>query len=713
MKLSIRVKLFAACLGLALAPLAVIGFVTWRTASSLEAATAKELKSVAETIGDKIDRCMFERYGDVQAFAANPVFADREQWGKRDESEPLVKTINKYIELYGIYYLTLVIDADGKLVAVNTRDAKGDAIDTSALYQHDFSREKWFRDVKAGAFTVDRNSTLTGTLIQDVYEDEDVRQIFKDEGLAIGFASQLRNANGEVIGVVKNITRFDVVEEIVHSQYASLKARGIDTANLIMINNKGTLLVDCDPTARGNDNVFRDMSAINKTNLADLGIPCAQGIVAGKSNSITYSRDPRRTTAFCGGYAPNRGALGFGGMPWGVMCRADRNQAFAAQDGLKAAFVWTGVIGSIVISVLSYLLARAIADPIRKTVAVLKDIAEGEGDLTRRLAVTTSDEVGELAKWFNQFVGRIENTVRRIAGNATQLSKVSTELAQTADELSNGAGLSKTQSATVSSAAEEMSINMKNMAASGEQMSGGMRVVAASVEEMTSTIGEIAKNAERSAHVASEAKKLTDISNERISRLGVAADEIGKVIEVIQDIAEQTNLLALNATIEAARAGEAGKGFAVVATEVKELAKQTAAATDDIRARIDAIQKTTTEAVDSIGSISTIIADVNNVSRTIAAAVEEQSITTKEIAKNVSEIAGASEAVARGVNESASASREITQSIGRVDQVLNQTAAAAVQSKSEGENLERISAEMQSLVGSFRFAANGEHSLAS
>jgi len=213
--------------------------------------------------------------------------------------------------------------------------------------------------------------------------------------------------------------------------------------------------------------------------------------------------------------------------------------------------------------------------------------------------------------------------------------------------------------------------------------------------------------------VATTAVRAAEQTNGAVAKLGESSVEIGKVIKVITSIAEQTNLLALNATIEAARAGEAGKGFAVVATEVKELAKQTAAATDDIRARIDAIQKTTTEAVESIGSISTIIADVNNVSRTIAAAVEEQSITTKEIAKNVSEIAGASEAVARGVNESASASREITQSIGRVDQVLNQTAAAAVQSKSEGENLERISAEMQSLVGSFRFAANGEHSLAS
>ena len=158
-------------------------------------------------------------------------------------------------------------------------------------------------------------------------------------------------------------------------------------------------------------------------------------------------------------------------------------------------------------------------------------------------------------------------------------------------------------------------------------------------------------------------------------QLGAAADEIGKVIEVIQDIAEQTNLRALNATIEAARAGEAGKGFAVVATEVKELAKQTASATDDIRRRIEGIQNSTGESVRAIGEISEVIKNVNEVSRTIASAVEEQSITTREIAQNVAQTTTAAEAVSRGVAESASACQEVTRNISQVDQA-NRTCLA-------------------------------------
>ena len=243
---------------------------------------------------------------------------------------------------------------------------------------------------------------------------------------------------------------------------------------------------------------------------------------------------------------------------------------------------------------------------------------------------------------------------------------------------------------------------MREVSESTDGMSHTIRAVAASVEEMNQTIREIARNAEKSATVAGEAASLVEISNNKISNLGEAADATGKVIEVIQDIAEQTNLLALNATIEAARAGEAGKGFAVVATEVKELAKQTAAATHDIRTRIEAMQSSTGQAVDSIREISDVINNDNEVSRTIASAVEEQSITTRQISDNVSTTASAAETVARGVSETAMASREITQNIARVDNVLMQTAEGADESLNAGNRLSQLAEEMNGLIGRFR-----------
>lgn len=405
------------------------------------------------------------------------------------------------------------------------------------------------------------------------------------------------------------------------------------------------------------------------------------------------------------------------GLRWALIAEESSETALAAAEGVSAAataaqtslLYWlvgmTTLFGGIIFA-FAWWTVRNLMRPIDQTIATLRDIAEGEGDLTRRLDATRSDELGELGHWFNAFAKRIHDVICVISNNAQQLSESSVDLSATAEQLSNGASDSKAQSASVSAAAEQMSVNMREVADSTDGMSQTIRAVAASVEEMNQTIREIARNAEKSATVAGEAANLVQVSNDKISNLGEAADEIGKVIEVIQDIAEQTNLLALNATIEAARAGEAGKGFAVVANEVKELAKQTAAATDDIRSRIEAIQASTGDAVESIREISDVITNVNEVSRTIASAVEEQSITTRQISDNVSTTANAAESVARGVAETAMASREITQNITRVDGVLLQTAQGADESREAGQRLSELADEMNQLIGQFRIDKN-------
>ena len=349
---------------------------------------------------------------------------------------------------------------------------------------------------------------------------------------------------------------------------------------------------------------------------------------------------------------------------------------------------------------LAFIITGSITKPIIKSVDFAGVMSDG--DFTQTLDIDQSDEVGILAKALNTMSVNLREMVQKIAGNASTVAGSSTELSSTSTQMAAGAEEMSTQSSTVAAAAEEMSTNMNNMAASTEQMSTNVKTVASAVEEMTASVGEIAKSAEQASTVADEAAGLAEISNEKIGQLGTAADEIGKVIEVIQDIAEQTNLLALNATIEAARAGDAGKGFAVVATEVKELAKQTADATEDIGKRIVAIQQSTDESVEAIGKISEVIKSVNEVSTTIASAVEEQSITTKEIAQNIAQVATASETVSTGVAETASASKEVTQNIAGIDTAAKQTAQGASQTQTAGTELSRLSEELQSLVGQFK-----------
>lgn len=358
--------------------------------------------------------------------------------------------------------------------------------------------------------------------------------------------------------------------------------------------------------------------------------------------------------------------------------------------------------GAVICGVGAYfLLASVIVKPLRLVVSMLKDIAEGEGDLTKRLPVSTTDEVGQMSLWFNTFIEKLQGIIGELARNATSVGSSSNELSLTASQLTEGAEKTTDQSVSVASAAEEMSVNMNSMAVTSEQMTSNLRTVVEATTEMTSCISEIATNAERASTVAGEAATMAGTSNEKIGQLGSAADEIGKVIEVIQDIAEQTNLLALNATIEAARAGESGKGFAVVAAEVKELAKQTGDATEDIRTRIEHIQSSSVEAVDSIGKISEVIAQVNEISCVIASAVEEQSQTTKDIANNVGQTSAAAETVSNGVAQSAAASQEITETIASVAQAAKQTASGAAQTQAAGSNLSQLSVKLQSLVDQF------------
>jgi methyl-accepting chemotaxis protein len=379
-------------------------------------------------------------------------------------------------------------------------------------------------------------------------------------------------------------------------------------------------------------------------------------------------------------------------------------QTRGAINSLAIWSVFGGVAVFLVVGVISLLVAVKITRPLMTVTHELKDIAQGQGDLTSRLEVRSKDEIGELAKWFNTFLEKMQKMIQDIAGSASQLSTSSASLSATAMEMAGGAEEMSSQSTTVAAAAEQLTTNITSMAGSTHEMSTNVKTVASAVEEMTASITEVARSSQEAATVAQNAAQLAHASDAKIEQLGSAAKDIGKVIDEIQDIAEQTNLLALNATIEAARAGDAGKGFAVVATEVKELAKQTAAATEDIRKRIVGIQGSTADAVNSIHEISAVIANVDNVSRTIASAVEEQSITTKEIARNVAQTSQAAETVAKGVAESATVTQEIAKNIADVSTAAKQTAQGASVTQDASARLQQVAGQLNSMVGQFQTA---------
>jgi methyl-accepting chemotaxis protein len=301
------------------------------------------------------------------------------------------------------------------------------------------------------------------------------------------------------------------------------------------------------------------------------------------------------------------------------------------------------------------------------------------GDLTREdLDVHSQDELGDLTTAINKMSGSLKRMILAIKENAVQVAHASEELNSTSQQITANSEETSAQADVVSKAAQAVSQNLQT--------------VATGAEEMGASIKEIAKNATEAAKVATSAVKVAETANTTVSKLGDSSVEIGQVIKVITSIAQQTNLLALNATIEAARAGEAGKGFAVVANEVKELAKETAKATEDISRKIEAIQTDTKAAVDAIGTISEVINQINGISSTIATAVEEQNATTNEMARNV--------------NEAAHGSSEITGNIAGVAEAAQSTTRGATDTQKASQELVETATQLRHLVEQFKINTN-------
>lgn len=670
---SLRTKLMVWFLLLGVTPAALVGYAAYaKSKASLQGLTERRAELIAEETMDKIDRIMYERYGDICVFKDLPL--------ARFEADKVMPEMDKFTGLYQVYDLMVEADLEGNIIAVNRKDFQGKPISSEKLLGTSVKEENWFKDVIAG-------KAKGGALVYDVVKDDRVKNICGTDPSVVVFSAPVNDADGKLMRVWANFCSFDrVAGNLVEDSQARGKTRGM-TLHCNLLSNKGLIIHDTDPAVE------------LKMNLADSGLEAAKMIVQGKSGA-TNEVHVRRKVAQVNGVSVSRARGDYAGLGWGILVRQDASEAFADCRNL-AWFTGLLIGGSVlVVAAAALFIARQISKPLVRSADVLAKVADG--DLTQNVEVTTQDEVGTLCTAVNKLTGNFRQIIQNILEGTRTLTASSTQLAATADELTTNATGTTQQSATVAAAAEEMATNMHSMAGSTEEMSTNVRTVAAAIEEMTASIGEIAKNAESSSQTAGQAASLADISNEKVRLLGAAADEIGKVIDVIQDIADQTNLLALNATIEAARAGEAGKGFAVVATEVKELAKQSAAATDSIRQRIQSMQGSTTETVTAIAEISKSIKSVNEVARSIAAAVEEQSIATKEISRNVADTATAAGTVSRGVTESATACQEITRTIATVDSAARNTANGATQTKASGTQLFQLADRLSGLVKEFR-----------
>jgi methyl-accepting chemotaxis protein len=356
-----------------------------------------------------------------------------------------------------------------------------------------------------------------------------------------------------------------------------------------------------------------------------------------------------------------------------VIADAARSQAEAndAADRVRSLMLGAGAMSVLAAIGLAVAITLSLTRPLRRVKDVLGSVAEG--DLSSRVTSTSGDEVGQMGVALNHTLDRMGGTIETIIASALTLSSASEELSVVSQDMSGTAEETAAQAASVSAAAEQVSTNLL--------------AVSAGAEELGASILEIARNTTDAAGVAAQAVSAAFSTNETVLKLGTSASEIGEVIRVITSIAEQTNLLALNATIEAARAGEGGKGFAVVANEVKDLARKTARSSEEIGRKIETIQADTRHAVAAIAQITAIIGEINDIQTVVAAAVEEQAVTTSEMSTSVTEAAAGSSDIARNI-------------IGVAD-AASATTAGAANTHGSAEELARLANELLAVVGHF------------
>ena len=679
-KLTLKVKLLATFIVVSLIPLGVVTFIAVKKASdSLETEVISKLTAVQEAkrnhlkyYFDQVHVAVSIIKNDPYLFGSMQAFADAyEAAGKtiKDgawqtlvefKEPPILTTVEKYR-----FFDLLMISPDGDVVYTAKKgEDLGKNIPNSEL--KDTSLGRAFQKIKENA---------EGIFFSDFAgypKAGDEQAAF----MIVSIVTRLKVA----IGYVAIRIPVDTLNAIVQQR----SGMGETSESFLVGKSEGRLTLRTDrmvKSGRTGDEIVGEN--IEKAFAGKSGFARQQG-ANGEEELIHY--DP----------------LEIHGASWAMITTGATAEIFGAVTSLRNAMIVIILVTMVVVLVVALTTTALVIKPIKGTVVMLKDIAEGEGDLTKRLVVDSQDEMGEMAFWFNNFMDKLQKIVKQIATDATSLNTSSVDLSAISGKMTAGVERISERTGHVAAASEEMSGNMTNVAAASEEASTNVNMVASAAEEMTVTVREISQHTENARKVTEEAVGKAKEASAKIHELGQTASKISSVTETITEISEQTNLLALNATIEAARAGDAGKGFAVVANEIKELARQTASATHEIKKQIDGVQSSTDATVKQIEEISNVIGKVDEIVAIIALAVGEQASASQEIADNVSQASLGIQEVNTNVSMSSTVAGTISGNIAEVNGSVQEITEFSAMVTTQSKELQTLADTLNALVGQFK-----------